>query len=309
MQIQKIPLNDIALIQGISNRTPGEIESSPAFFKLVSSIREIGGLIQPILVREMNNGYGYELIAGQRRYLAHRALSNLGESKYDEILSCIVDKDFTDEKARLSLIHENQFRDNPSTLESVLTRISFLPFLLGNASPTDTDANIKMGYEMLKLFKSYLSSKDSKKLYWSEKIQSLSKQDNPLQLLMDFFEKIGEGTASFYRKAQILFDYPESISSLFFEKKIDMNQAAKLHKLFGVDKQKAQSLTNEIRSGTLSYTAITKKIKNNLGEGFEIRLEQIGKKYQKEKNNLGKRKTKKIERLIDEIEQILKGES
>ena len=76
---------------------------------LAVSIKE-NGLIHPIVVRQ--EGDGYEIIAGERRF---RACKYLG---YEEIEAMIVDKD-DDESANMALI-ENMQREDLSAIEEAI---------------------------------------------------------------------------------------------------------------------------------------------------------------------------------------------
>ena len=76
---------------------------------LAASIRE-NGLIHPIVVRQ--EGDGYEIIAGERRF---RACKYLG---YKEIEAMIVDKD-DEESANMALI-ENMQREDLSAIEEAI---------------------------------------------------------------------------------------------------------------------------------------------------------------------------------------------
>ena len=68
--LHHIPLADLKLSKlNVRRHGPKDIDS------LAASVAALG-LIQPLLVRE--NGDGYEIVAGQRRYLAMKKLNAEG---------------------------------------------------------------------------------------------------------------------------------------------------------------------------------------------------------------------------------------
>jgi ParB family chromosome partitioning protein len=76
--------------------------------ELADSIKSIGGLIQPIVVRPLNN-HEYEIVAGERRWRAAQ-LANLSE------VSCLI-SDYTDEQALQASIVENVIRSDLNPIE------------------------------------------------------------------------------------------------------------------------------------------------------------------------------------------------
>lgn len=75
--------------------------------ELANSIDEIG-LIQPILVKPAKNGL-YEIVAGHRRYLAHKLLKR-------KTIKCII-TDTDKVSSELIKFHENIFRDDITPIE------------------------------------------------------------------------------------------------------------------------------------------------------------------------------------------------
>ncbi len=85
---------------------PRKYFTDEAIFRLADSIRK-HGLIQPLTVRKVENGY--ELIAGERRL---RALKILGESE----VPCVISNVNNEESAHLAII-ENIQRENLNMFE------------------------------------------------------------------------------------------------------------------------------------------------------------------------------------------------
>lgn len=77
-----------------------------AITELAESIKEVG-LIQPISLRKVENGY--EIIAGHRRFLAHKQLGR------DEIEAKIFDAD--EDNTILIRVHENLYREDITAVD------------------------------------------------------------------------------------------------------------------------------------------------------------------------------------------------
>lgn len=101
-EIVTIDLNEI-----IANKyQPRQNFESDALFKLSASIKQ-QGLLQPILVRRIDNGY--EIVAGERRY---RASLLAGKKTINAIVI-----DFDDLESAKAAIVENVQRENLSSIE------------------------------------------------------------------------------------------------------------------------------------------------------------------------------------------------
>jgi ParB/RepB/Spo0J family partition protein len=75
---------------------------------LAKSIHKIGGLISPVVVYEIDGGM-YELIVGQRRYLAHQDIL-----KWKKIMAMIIQKPASDKMATTISWLENEARQKMS---------------------------------------------------------------------------------------------------------------------------------------------------------------------------------------------------
>lgn len=100
--------------------------------ELASSIKE-NGLLQPVVVREITEGY--ELIAGERRY---RAVKLLG---YTSIPALIIDKN-DNESADLALI-ENMQREGLSAIEEAIA----IQHILQTRKITQAKLAKRLGYQ------------------------------------------------------------------------------------------------------------------------------------------------------------------
>ncbi len=102
MQLEQLPVGEIA-----PNRNqPRKSFDKESFGELVSSVKEFG-LVQPVLVRKV--GEGYELVAGERRW---RAAKEAGLSHIPAVI-----KDSTDTESLEIALIENIQRENLNALE------------------------------------------------------------------------------------------------------------------------------------------------------------------------------------------------
>jgi len=104
MQIQNIPLNAITLTKHNPRRI---LPEDPGIKELAESIKQ-SGLLQPVVCRPLNGGE-FELLAGARRYYAHKLLGS-------ETITAIV-RSLTDVQAIEVTVLENLQRENLSPIE------------------------------------------------------------------------------------------------------------------------------------------------------------------------------------------------
>ena len=103
------PASEMEIARIVPNRfQPRQVFEDKALEELTASIR-IHGVIQPILVRRLNNGV-YELIAGERRW---RAAQIAGLKKIPVVI-----KDIPDEKSLEIALIENLQRENLNPIEA-----------------------------------------------------------------------------------------------------------------------------------------------------------------------------------------------
>ena len=103
------PASEMEIARIVPNRfQPRQVFEDKALEELTASIR-IHGVIQPILVRRLNNGV-YELIAGERRW---RAAQIAGLKKIPVVI-----KDIPDEKSLEFALIENLQRENLNPIEA-----------------------------------------------------------------------------------------------------------------------------------------------------------------------------------------------
>jgi ParB family chromosome partitioning protein len=121
VEYKEVPLGDLVIGKGqVRTLDPGK-----DIDKLAESINK-QGLLQPILVCEATQPGKWEILFGQRRFLAHRML------KRDTITAAILDEKVDEAEAKAISITENLIRRNLSGTELV-DGITFLYNKYGSA--------------------------------------------------------------------------------------------------------------------------------------------------------------------------------
>lgn len=121
VEYREIPLEDLVIGKGqVRTVDPGKDVD-----KLAASI-EKQGLLQPIVVCESTQAGKWEILTGQRRFLAHRML------KRDTIPAAVLDEKVDPAEAKAISITENLIRRNLSGTE-LIDGITFLYHKYGSA--------------------------------------------------------------------------------------------------------------------------------------------------------------------------------
>ncbi len=106
VEFRDIPLNDLVIGKGqIRTQTPGK-----GIEELAKSI-EVQGLLQPIVVCAANEEGRWEILTGQRRFLAHKYLNK------DTITAAVLDERVSEGQAKAISITENLIRRKLSSKE------------------------------------------------------------------------------------------------------------------------------------------------------------------------------------------------
>lgn len=317
MEIKKIDISSIYLQQSIQNRNENEVAISSPFLELVDSIRKIG-LIHPITVRKNKNGK-YELHVGSRRLLAYRqlAIEYKGYDKckeYQTILAIVLPPQTKSEEMFLKNMHENQFRSDQDSVESIEARISAVPFFLECGVEGEIQKNKELGYKILKLYMSYHRSR-FKKNENIDKIKKLTNCDDPLKGLDIFFQGIKEEPRTFFDKANVIINASKDIKSLMQTKIISLRTAKSLRAMKSdLDRFKLiQRLLGKEYIPNKKLLAIIKESnakENPLKKQSELLSysKNIFVLLEDKKIDLGDKEYKKIKAYLYEIEKTLLGE-
>ncbi|RUP35157.1 MAG: PRTRC system ParB family protein [Curvibacter sp.] len=98
----------------VQGKNPREYFDPAEMAELEAGLRAAGGVIQPIIVRQIPGTDQYEIVAGERRW---RAAWNVFGGDYDmPVVIC----DLTDTQAEALAVIENYYRANPSPAEEAL---------------------------------------------------------------------------------------------------------------------------------------------------------------------------------------------
>jgi ParB family transcriptional regulator, chromosome partitioning protein len=108
MEIKEIPLDALVIGKGqVRVRDVGK-----DIDELASSIKK-QGLLQPIVVCESDEPGKYEILTGQRRFLAHKELQK------KKITACVIDEKVDEMEAKLISITENLVRRDPNSKDYI----------------------------------------------------------------------------------------------------------------------------------------------------------------------------------------------
>lgn len=107
-------LTTLRLRKIVQGKNPREYFDPVEMAELEAGLKAAGGVIQPIIVRQIPGTDQYEIVAGERRW---RAAWNVFGGDYDmPVVIC----DLTDTQAEALAVIENYYRANPSPAEEAL---------------------------------------------------------------------------------------------------------------------------------------------------------------------------------------------
>lgn len=313
VKVMPIMLSSIYGQKNIPNRTRREVEQSQAFNDLYNSIKNTpGGLIHPITVREDINGR-YELFAGFRRVMAYLELKCSGEKRFETILASVWPPETTDEEMLLMTIAENKERANLSSIKSLEAKIALVPFFLNCGIHGRSKTNKKMGYDILKLYNSFIrgGGNNDEKL---KEIIELTGCDNAYEQLDKFFKGINETERNFYDKASVLVNASPEIVDLLYKKRIAMRHAKALRTMKSDTDR--ETLVEELKNKKIPYKELEARIRESNLKNNPLRRRDALVKYAKnisiiledKKKDLTEDEHKKIKAYLQEIEETLLGE-
>ena len=108
IEIKEIPLDALVIGKGqVRVRDVGK-----GIDELASSIKKLG-LLQPIVVCDSDEPGKYEILTGQRRFLAHKELHK------DTITACILDEKVDEAEAKILSVTENLVRRDPNSKDYI----------------------------------------------------------------------------------------------------------------------------------------------------------------------------------------------
>ena len=277
-----LPLSKIRL----TKTQPRRYFDPKAMQFLMTSIQK-DGILQPILVRPV--GDLYELVAGERRY---RAASSLNLSDVPVII-----KHLSDQEAHLMALTENLQREDLNPLEETEGILSLLSLKLekseqevirllqhldhlerGNLKDNSDSAHNVMGKEIVEEIFEKLG------LTW----QSFLKNRLPLlNLPNDVLEKLRFGEIAYTKAKELAKLKEQEIRTSLLEQAIAQKLSLKQIQ------ERIKELTAKSQEATISPQARTKDLWRQINQ-------------QKPWNWKDKRKQKKWEKLMQQLEDLLK---
>ncbi len=112
--------------------------------KLVSQIRKAGGLLHPIIVKDLQDGT-YEIIVGQRRVGAYHILKE-EDSKFEKIRAYVVERGLSNDEIRVISFIENFGRDDMDRVDYINVIEYFYQKYGGNKSMTARALGISINH-------------------------------------------------------------------------------------------------------------------------------------------------------------------
>lgn len=184
------------------------------------------GLQIPIIVRQKGIDT-YELFAGYRRLTVYKDLA-YSDSRYQKIEAIVMPESATDTEMIAIKIVENGKRTNLSKAEDIEEKLSALPFFFPNCGNNYAKNNLNLGYEILKLWNTYVRS-NLTNLKSYEELNKLTNCDNAYQHLCIFFDTIGESRRTFFDNVSTYMNAPEDLLNLIIARKISFTRAKHLN--------------------------------------------------------------------------------
>lgn len=200
-----LPIESIAR----SNYQPRSYFDPTALQQLTASIKA-NGILQPLLVRPIADGH-YELVAGERRYLAAQAA---GLTK----IPVVVQK-MSDIEARQMALVENLQRENLSPIDETEGLLQLLALKLD----TDKDAVVCM-----------LNQIANKKRGITDNVVRVEQQ----QIISEVFKTIGKMSAESFRTHRLpLLKLPDELLEALRTGQIEYTKAKAIAKITDADKR------------------------------------------------------------------------
>ena len=261
-----------------------------SIYELSESIKATGGLISPIVVRELEDGT-IERIIGYRRIEAYKILKK-------ERIPAIVLQNVSDEQAVLLMTTENMQRENLSPYDETLALLDYISVALNKTR----ESTIKI----LRRFKNYNAgnvklSEDERELY--EEIDEILKKTGRITVsslvnrfpMLDLHpvlkEALSKGAISFSNARLLDSIEDESVLKKAVEHVIKNNLSKR------ETAEYVKKLTKRSDTGKSEYARVLKKVAkldfDNLEDGKREKIETIMKNLEKIIAEIEKEKKKR----------------
>ena len=249
--------------------------------QLVQSVKE-HGILQPLLVRAVNGEY--ELVAGERRL---RAAKEAGLTEVP-----IITKELSDHQTLQIALLENLQREDLNPVEETEGILELLCMEL----------DVNSG-EVISILNQVANAKKR----GLELTENVSRQ---LEIIESVLSGVGRFSAESFRTSRLpLLNLPDDVLEILRQGKIEYTKARAIAKV--KDEGERRELLDKVLNENLSLSEIKQLVKE-LTPGKTTPKETLNAKY----SELGKRlknaqvwedakKTKKLEKLLGDLEQLL----
>jgi ParB family chromosome partitioning protein len=278
--LQTIPLDRIRL----SERQPRKYFDPTAMAGLVASIK-VQGVLEPILVRPLDDGF-YELIAGERRYRAAT------EAQAIDIPA--IAKDISAAEAWQIAIVENLLREDLNPIEETESILELLCLRLN----LERERVIALLYGLL----------NDKQRMTDNVISQTQGQE-----IISIFEEIGTNWESFIANRLPLLKLPADILEAIGTGKLEYTKGRAIARI--TDPQEREQLLRSAIDGGYSLAQIRQEISKqksarvvDSSPSLSERLDRALKQARKSQVWGDAKKQKKLERLILQLEALVKGQ-
>jgi ParB family chromosome partitioning protein len=249
--------------------------------KLVKSVQE-HGILQPLLVRPVNDEY--ELVAGERRL---RAATAAGLTEVP-----IITKELSDFQSLQIALLENLQREDLNPVEETEGILELLSIEL----------DVNKGE-----ISSILNQAANAKKRNLELTENASRQ---LEIIETVLSTVGRFTAESFRTSRLpLLNLPEDILEALRQGKLEYTKARAIAKV--KDETERRGLLDKVISENLSLNEIKQLVKElnpgtpTVKETVNVRYTEIGKRLKTAQVWEDVKKTKKLEKLLGELEKLL----
>jgi ParB family transcriptional regulator, chromosome partitioning protein len=249
--------------------------------QLVQSVKE-HGILQPLLVRAVNGEF--ELVAGERRL---RAAKEAGLTEVP-----IITKELSDLQTLQIALLENLQREDLNPVEETEGILELLCMEL----------DVNSG-EVI----SILNQAANAKKRGLDLTENVSRQ---LEIIESVLLGVGRFSAESFRTSRLpLLNLPDDVLEILRQGKIEYTKARAIAKL--KDKDERRELLDKVLNENLSLSEIKQLVKEltpgktTIKETLSTRYSEIGKRLKNAQVWEDAKKTKKLEKLLSDLEQLL----
>jgi ParB family chromosome partitioning protein len=250
--------------------------------ELAQNIKATNGLIQPIVLREIENGK-YERISGYRRIEAYKYLQK-------KEIEAIILKDIDDSTALLMMVSENIQREDLNAYDETVALLQYIAVTLG----VSIDETKSFLYKI--------------KNYSVGKISTIADDEETQKELIDeILEKSGKYKfQAFIDRLRLLNINPIIIEDMRLNK-LSYSIAIEVNKI--KDEEKIVSLLKEIKASRLTLSEVKERVKlltipkkpKAINPFASVTKMMKAQNY----NKLDSTQKQKVDKLINELENLL----